>query len=262
MSQSSIHRLSRTRVSSPMLLAAGLLAWAALASAAGGLNDTGITGCVNATQNNLPCPQPGYPSQDAETGRDAQPDLPKVGAGPAGFDYTKLDSSGQPLPGSATHWDCVRDNVTGLIWEIKTNDNGLRDKDWTYTWCNTDAATNGGSAGVCDTGAGVGGDNCFNQARCDTEHYASDVNALPAPLCGHADWRMPTREELRSIVDYSAKDPAIATAYFPRTVSYYYWSASPYVGAGNAWIVFFSYGGDNADESGYSLAVRLVRGGQ
>ena len=123
------------RVLHPALLAAGLLILAGLASAAG-LNDTGITGCANGTQDFLPCPQPGYPSQDAETGRDAQVGLQKLGAGPAGFDFTKLDRNGYPLPDSAMNWDCVRDNVTGLIWEIKTNDGGLRDWDWTYTWCN------------------------------------------------------------------------------------------------------------------------------
>jgi len=121
------------------------------------LNDTGITQCANATQNNLPCPQAGFPSQDAETGRDAQTDLQKIGGGSAGFDFTKLDAGGNPLPASASAWDCVHDNVTGLVWEIKTDDNGLRDKDWEYTWYNADPATNGGDAGtMAATGALIG----------------------------------------------------------------------------------------------------------
>jgi hypothetical protein len=28
----------------------------------------------------------------------------------------------------------VRDNVTGLVWEVKTADGGLRDQKWSYTW--------------------------------------------------------------------------------------------------------------------------------
>ncbi len=35
--------------------------------------------------------------------------------------YTKLDGSGNNLLDSATSWAMVRDNVTGLIWEVKHN---------------------------------------------------------------------------------------------------------------------------------------------
>ena len=245
-----------------LLLATWLPGWAAAA----GLNDTGITGCANDTQNNLTCPQVGFPSQDAETGRDAQPGLGKAGAGPAGFDFTKLDSTGQPLADNAPSWDCVRDNVTGLIWEVKTDNatRDLRDKDWTYTWCNTNSSTNGGLAGICDTGTGVVSDNCADPARCDTEKYVADVNALTPKLCGFSDWRMPTREELRTIVNLSTSNPAIATGYFLRTVSTWYWSASPCApDAGHlAWRVNFSAGYGYADGKGSPSAVRLVRGGQ
>ena len=48
--------------------------------------------------------------------------------------YTKLDASGSALPDSATEWVMVRDNVTGLIWEVKTDDNSIHDKDNLYTW--------------------------------------------------------------------------------------------------------------------------------
>jgi hypothetical protein len=212
------------------------------------LNDTGITACANATQNNLPCPQAGYPNQDAENGRDAQPNLQKVGAGPAGFDFTKLGSAGQPLPDDAPEWDCVRDNVTGLIWEVKTDDGGLRDEKWTYSWCNTDPATNGGSVGVCDTDAGVGRDTCFNPARCNTQHYASDVNALPVPLCGYADWRVPTVEELLSIADFSGRVKGSS------------WSATPSF-FGYAWAVVFN-GEVSQTGPASPIRVRLVRGGQ
>ena len=32
--------------------------------------------------------------------------------------YTKLDQAGNELPDSAVNWVMVRDNVTGLIWEV------------------------------------------------------------------------------------------------------------------------------------------------
>ena len=85
------------------------------------LNDTGITTCSNETQNGLPCPVAGYPRQDAEYGTNK-------------FDFTKIDANGNALPVTATNHSCVKDNVTGLMWEVKTDDGGLRDKDWYYTW--------------------------------------------------------------------------------------------------------------------------------
>ena len=62
--------------------------------------------------------------------------------------YTKLDATGEDLPDDAESWTMVRDNVTGLIWEVKVNDpNHLRHQGHSYTWYNTDPATNGGYAG-------------------------------------------------------------------------------------------------------------------
>ncbi|MBF0201707.1 MAG: hypothetical protein HQK66_10430 [Desulfamplus sp.] len=43
--------------------------------------------------------------------------------------YTKLDDQGNDLPITATSWTMVRDNVTGLIWEVKTRDGSIHDRD-------------------------------------------------------------------------------------------------------------------------------------
>ena len=224
------------------------------------LNDTGITTCSDNDTNGLPCPQTGFPGQDAEYGRDAAATagtLSKIGGGRAGFDFTKLGAGGNELPASATEWFCVRDNVTGLIWEVKTDDGGLRDKDNTYTWYNPDPTTNGGSAGTQNDGTCAGGIDC------DTYSYAQAVNSQG--LCGYSDWRLPWQEELLSIVDYSIPypGPTIDTAYFPNTINSWFWSVSPLVSYSDyAWYVVFSFG---HDDSGYKSAarhVRLVRGGQ
>ena len=70
-----------------------------------------------------------HPSQDARYGRDAQA-MARIGGGEAGFDFTALNASGQTTPptSGATPHPCVRDNVTGLVWEVKTADGGLRDQ--------------------------------------------------------------------------------------------------------------------------------------
>lgn len=224
--------------------------------ATGKLNDTSITTCSNNAQNGLPCPASDFPGQDAEHGRDALAAaglLQKVGGGSAGFDFTKLDANGNPLPASATEWSCVKDNHTGLIWEEKTT-SGLRSMNYTYTWYNPDSNTNGGHPGVQNGGSCSG-------SSCDTHGYVQAVNAQG--LCGAHDWRMPAREELRSIVDYSRISPAIDTGYFPHTLSNWYWSASPYAGhLGHAWYVPFALGNDYFNGKLNYGRVRLVRGGQ
>jgi hypothetical protein len=219
----------------------------------GGLNDTGITACADASSGDLGCPVSGYPGQDAEYGRDVTHDDDSDGH--AGFSFTKLDGNGNALPASATSWSCVRDNVTGLTWEIKTDDGGLRDQGWTYTWYNPDAAINGGSAGTANGGTCSG-------SQCDTQAYVQAVNAQG--LCGAGDWRLPDRFELESITSNDRLYPAIDSRFFPNTPSHsWFWSSSPYASYSYvAWYVHFndgSVGSHNKYGAGY---VRLVRGGQ
>lgn len=228
----------------------------------GKLNDTGIITCSDANTDNLSCPVTGFEGQDAEHGRDARAAegiLTKVGAGKGGFDFTKLDTNGNALAASATQWSCVKDNHTGLIWEVKTDDSGLRDKDNTYSWYNANNATNGGDAGTENNGT------CPDTGNCDTEKYVASVSVIN--LCGSSDWRLPAKEELRSIVDYSYSNsthrPAIDTDYFLNTNTFLYWSVSPNAHFdSHAWNVNFANGNDYYDNKFNEHYVRLVRGTQ
>lgn len=227
----------------------------------GGINDTGVERCANTNTNNLNCPVVGFEGQDGEFGRDAKAlagTLTKIGGGVAGFDYSKIaadgsvlaiqnvawDSNGSEAAGS--QWSCVRDNLTGLIWEVKTAEVGLRDMNNTYSWYNPDINTNGGIAGMQNGGICTG-------SVCDTNAFVQAVNSQS--LCGAKDWRLPTRLELMGIANNGRDYPAIDTAYFPNTKSIRFWTSSPMANdASYAWTGHFSIGG--------FAGLRKIEGGQ
>lgn len=76
--------------------------------------------------NFVPCPVSTYPRQDPDIGRAATADDDSDGR--AGFSFIKVDADGKPLSADAPRLSCVKDKVTGLMWERKTSDGGLRDK--------------------------------------------------------------------------------------------------------------------------------------
>ena len=189
-------------------------------------------------------------------------------------DYTKLDANGYELPSSARSWACVLDNRSGLIWEVKTDDGGARDKDNKYRW---------GGKGVSDVALG---DYQGNNKRAESSWNGKgtrydDWNKLitaanSEQLCGFSDWRVPDLYELASLVrcrggsyqnldagcDGSYQRPTIDTKYFPNAQSGWYWSASPYAyNSYDAWRLYFNYGYDDNDRYN-DYHVRLVRSGQ
>lgn len=245
---------------------------ATLAQAAGptgALNDTGQTRCLNTAGTALEACSTANtgnastrPGQDGRFGRD--PAAANAGAsgltkpagsgGSGGFAFTPLDVSGNPIaltgtpPVPSASPRCIWDRVTNLIWEVKTDDGGLQDKDWTFRW-----------------GATTGGTGCLGGTNCNTTNYIAALNgASVCPVTGAGVWRLPTRRELLSIVDHNRSSPSIDTAYFPYTVSGYYWSSDSYTPyPAYAWGVVFSNGDTSlADNQTVSVSVRLVRSGQ
>lgn len=139
----------------------------------------------------------------------------------------------------------VTDNNTGLMWQKCS------------VGQNNDATCSGTAA-------------YYNWYQASGTYNAS-YNSTSKNVCGelrvggYSDWRLPTKKELMSIVDYSVPypGPTIVGAYFPNTVSSGYWSSTP--GAyypSYAWYVHFGNGGDNYFNKYNYFYVRCVRGEQ
>lgn len=233
----------------------------------GALNDTGLINCTGVDEAQQACPQAALPNQDAEFGRDAKAALSKIGAGFAGFDWTKLDSAGNPLAEQSaawasdgsevngTRWSCVQDNVTKLMWEVKESDPAHpRYAEHTYTWYDERAAHNGGDAGTQNGGA------CGTD-MCDTQGYMAWANSIA--LCGHSDWRVPSVTELNSIVVRGKELPAVDVDYFPNTSQPRFFTAQTNAEVPEmAWYVYFSNGSSSYTYKRDPSQLRLVRGGQ
>lgn len=233
-------QLNNPFVRNSMLACLVMLA-AATITCAGQLPDTGQTSCYNMTAATDCVADTGFPRQD--------------GSQVAAAGYTKLDAAGNDLDASAPSWSCVRDNATGLVWEVKTSDSGLRDAAHRYVWLSFDVGNGGVSGGaiLADFCGGTIGTDC------NTENYVSFVNG--SNYCGANDWRLPTQMELLTLVHAGNIRPAIDAGFFPNTASVPYWSSLTYaVNPLNAWGVHFGYGATHAVPKSEPNAVRLVRG--
>ncbi len=249
------------------MLALGFLGTAPYEVSAG-INDTGLTlcddgmamiSCMDISTGNHPL----LAGQDGHEGRDSRAQvgqIVKIGGGSGGFDFSPLDQDGMSiaivesvpvvLPA------CIQDNVTGLTWEVKTWDGGLRDREWTYRWPVKDGmaiSTPNQERSSCGSDLPGG--------LCDASAYVAAVNA--AGLCGARDWRLPTVRELQGIVSAGNAGPAIDADYFPNTQAGSYWTATPDAAdTARAWRVDFDRGDSGTELLSNFSGVRLVRGDQ
>ena len=89
---------------------------------------------------------------------------------------------------------------------------------------------------------------------------AGKVNSSSG-LDGQHDWRVPTMDELSSIVESACQIPAINPTVFPGTPVTWFWAlqAKSLPSGGQAWGIGFGMGGYYVGNNNYG-AVRLVRG--
>jgi hypothetical protein len=137
----------------------------------------------------------------------------------------------------------VTDNLTGLVWEKKTSDGSIHDKDNLYTWSTAFPWVENGTV--------------FSE-------FLSGLNA-GGGFAGATGWRLPTFAELQTILlpeKYPCTTSPCIDSTFGPTQPYFYWSATALGGfPGFAWIVSFVSGSVGYDFETDTLYARAVRGG-
>lgn len=196
--------------------------------------------------------------QDCSFGRDAFVASDKDGA--VGFVFRKIGAEGKKLANDAKHWRCVKDEISGLMWEVKLASIGLHDSESLFTWYSSNDKSNGGDIGDWNSR----GSHCYGylagkpKTYCHVEQFVSRVNKKG--LCGFNNWRLPSRSELTNLVNFGETEPAIDTVYFPGTKSDFYWSSSPVVGrVQEAWTISFQFGYTTPMRRTDTRYARLVR---
>lgn len=153
------------------------------------LNDTGIKKFFDGSKMvdvETDAIKANYPGQDASHGFDKTD---------GGFKFTKLDSKGVALSDqTSTNYSCVKDERSGLIWEIKSDDS----KSPRYKYSGFTHEILGNVAHVDE----VKQANCNKGAdlkECSTKAYVEYLNK--EKYCGKDDWRLPTAMEQYNILD-------------------------------------------------------------
>ncbi len=113
----------------------------------------------------------------------------------------------------------------------------------------------------CSMGQMWDGTTCTGTASTYTWDQANALTGV-VTFAGLSDWRLPSLDELRSLIDYTqATSPATNQTLFPASPIFGFWSGSRY--ASNSYFAWgVSSGGASNGLRSSSIEARLVRGGQ
>ena len=127
--------------------------------------------------------------------------------------FTKMTNSGEALSSWQGPWSCVVDSTLNVLWEVKTDNESIHDGYWTYSWFDE------------QYGKENYGDCYFEAQRCDTNDLIRHTNKQG--LCNQHNWRLPTEDELLSLVDTPQRpgQPHINHDYFPFIHKGDYWTS-------------------------------------
>jgi hypothetical protein len=105
--------------------------------------------------------------------------------------------------------------------------------------------------------------NLVWQRNLDAETYSSSeagTHCACLDLDGRSGWRLPTRMELISIVDFTRRSPAIDPGVFPGTPDQWFWTSSPVADKpGFVWYIYFETGFSKFIDGESRYRVRCVR---
>jgi hypothetical protein len=197
---------------------------------------------VNVALQGCPQPTPSVPPTPVPTATATATPQPTLTPTPTGRFVDNADGT-------------VTDTQTGLMWEKKSDDFGIHDKDNLYTWTVTHPQ-------------GFPNGTVFSQ-------FLPTLNG--GRFAGYSDWRLPTLEELRTLLDLSAPTPggplvdeAFDNGCVPGcrvtacscTKALNYWTETGVTGRSDtAWYVLFNTGQSGTGLKTLGLHARAVRGG-
>jgi hypothetical protein len=143
-----------------------------------GFNLDGTLGCTAACQFDVSaCENQAFPATGQTTCYDSSGSVIAC----AGTGHDGDVQAGAALSYTDNGDGTVTDDNTGLMWEKKSDDGSIHDKDNTYDW---------------------------------DDAFAVHVATLNSNVfAGYTDWRVPNVKELQSIVDYETFSPAVDAAF-------------------------------------------------